>query len=75
MLHFLENGNKRAFQYSSWLVTALYEYCRMKGDFSFMLEHFDLLEWYFDGWKSEKKQLTSDGLYWSIDNLTLWNTL
>lgn len=67
-LHFLENGNKRAFQYSSWLVTALYEYCRLKGDFSFMLEHFDLLEWYFNGWESEKKQLTSDGLYWIIDN-------
>ena len=68
VLHFLENGNKRVFVYSSWLVTALYEYCRLRGDFSFMLEHFDLLEWYFDGWDTEKKQLTKDGLYWSVDN-------
>lgn len=67
-LHFLENNNLRVFQYSSWLVTALYEYCRIKGDFSFMLEHFDLLEWYYNGWETEKKQLTKDGLYWSIDN-------
>ena len=68
VLHFLENGNKRVFVYSSWLVTALYEYCRLRGDFSFMLDHFDLLEWYFNGWDTEKKQLTKDGLYWSIDN-------
>lgn len=68
VLHFLENGNKRVFQYSSWLITALYEHCRLRGDFSFMLEHFDLLEWYFDGWETEKKQLTNDGLYFSIDN-------
>jgi hypothetical protein len=40
----------------------------MKGDFSFMLEHFDLLEWYYNGWEKEKNQLSEDGLYWSIDN-------
>ena len=68
VLHFLENGNKRVFVYSSWLVSALYEYCRLRGDFSFMLKHFDLLRWYFDGWDTEKKQLTKDGLYWSLDN-------
>ncbi len=68
VLHFLENGNKRVFQYSSWLVTALYEYCRLRGDFTFMLDNFDLLEWYYHGWENEKKQLTKEGLYWSIDN-------
>ena len=66
VLHFLENHNKRALVYSSWLVTAIYEYCRMRGDFTFMTTHFDLLEWYFAQWG--ELQLTKDGLYWSIDN-------
>lgn len=68
VLHFLQNENKRAFQYSSWLVNALYEHCRLLGNFSFMLDNFELLEWYYNGWETENKQLTDDGLYWSIDN-------
>ena len=65
VLHFLEN-NKRAFQYSSWLVTAVYEYCRLNGDFSFMINNFELFEAYFAHWG--EVQQTGDGLYWSIDN-------
>lgn len=65
VLHFLENQNKRVFQYSSWLITALYEYCRFRNDFSFMLNHFDLLEWYFS--TLEETYNTEQGLYWSTD--------
>lgn len=60
------NGNNRAFIYSAWLITALYDYCRIRGDFSLLLDNFDMLETYFAEW--EKRHLTSHGLYWSIDN-------
>lgn len=63
--HFLD-GKRNAHQYSAWLISALYECCRMKGDFSFMLDRFDQLAAYYAKWEELKG--TKSGLYWTIDN-------
>lgn len=51
--------------YSSWIIYALYEYCRHTGDFSFGTENLDLLVNYYE--KTEKEHMTESGLFWSID--------
>ncbi len=63
--HFLD-GKRNAHVYSAWMLSALYDYCRIKGDFSFMLGRFEQLEAYYAKWEELKR--TKSGLYWSIDN-------
>lgn len=60
-----EEGNTHF--YSSWLVHAVWEYCRVKNDFAFAIEKLPELVRFFE--KREKEHLRSCGLYWSSDNL------
>lgn len=62
--HFLEK-KRNPHQYSSWLISALYDYCRIRGDFSFALDRFEQLEEYYAQWESTN--LTKSGLFFSID--------
>lgn len=62
--HFLEK-KRNPHQYSSWLITALYDYCRIRGDFSLALDRFEQLEEYYAQWESTN--LTKSGLFFSID--------
>ena len=51
--------------YSSWIIHAVYEYCRHANDFSFGMENIEALVNYYE--KTEKEHLTPSGLFWSID--------
>lgn len=64
-LLYLEEKTK-TYLYSSWLIDAIYEYCSHTGDFSFGIQHLDQLMHYYE--TVEKEHLTSNGLFWSIDD-------
>ncbi len=60
-----EEGNTHF--YSSWLIYAVWEYCRLKNDYAFAIERFPKLVSFFE--KREAEHLRRCGLYWSSDNL------
>ncbi|MBR5586447.1 MAG: hypothetical protein IKW02_00630 [Clostridia bacterium] len=51
--------------YSSWIIYALYEYCKHINDFSFGIKNIDLLVKYYE--TTAKEHGTPSGLFWSID--------
>ncbi len=53
------------YTYSTWLLYAVYEYCRIKNDFSFGIENLDKMIRFYEQW--ENRRLTENGLFWSID--------
>ena len=59
------DGHGQRQSYSTWLVWAVWEYCRHKDDFSFALERLPQLVEFFE--EREAVQRRSCGLYWSKD--------
>lgn len=51
--------------YSSWIIHAVYEYCRHINDFSFGTKNLEFLVNYYE--KTEKEHMTPSGLFWSVD--------
>lgn len=51
--------------YSAWLISAVLDYCRLKGDFSIGTNSLDKLIAYYKKWEDE--HLCSNGMFWSID--------
>lgn len=60
---FKGSGSQR--QYSVWLCDAVYNYCRLKGDFALAFELLDDMVKNYYGW--EETNLTPMGLFWSFD--------
>ncbi len=54
-----------SFDYSTWLIDAVYQYAATTGDFDFGENFIDLLEKHYQHW--EETHQISDGSFWSID--------
>lgn len=65
ILFWIEQKSK-AHSYSTWLIYAVAEYCRIKGDYSIGTENLDKLCAYYEKW--EQEHLSDNGMFWSIDN-------
>lgn len=60
----LEEKSK-TYLYSTWLLNAIWEVCRHNNDYSFGVEHLDLMIRYYETMAEEHK--TESGLFWSFD--------
>lgn len=57
-------------QYSSWLISSLWDRSLVTGDMKFLEEHFDTLLKDYRRWQKEKQR--DDGLYWQYD---VWDAM
>ena len=65
-IRFWFRGSGDVYSYSSWIVTAVYEYCAATGDFSIALELLqDFVQYYTE---IERTHMTRYGLFWSNDD-------
>lgn len=58
------HGNTRS--YSCWLAYAVWEYCRVRGDYTIALDNLDKICANYEMWEQEKKR--PQGLFWSHDD-------
>ncbi len=59
-----EKGN--TYDYTTWLISSVYDFCEFENDFSFALDNYDLLVNFYENVRKERK--TASGLYWSVDD-------
>ncbi len=59
-----EKGN--TFDYTTWLISSVYDFCEFENDFSLAIDNYGLLINFYEKVKAERK--TASGLFWSIDN-------
>lgn len=59
-------GEGRTHFYSTWLITAIWEYCSVRNDYSIGIENLDAICAYYEKWENE--HLDKSGFFWSIDN-------
>ena len=64
-IRFWLNGHGDALSYSTWLATAVEEYCQLRGETAFEAECIDALCALYERW--EVKALQPCGLFWSND--------
>lgn len=64
-ISFWLNGHGKTDYYSSWYAHALWEYCSLRGEWSFGTEQLDALIFWFR--RREQGHLRPCGLYWSND--------
>ncbi|MBO5364034.1 MAG: hypothetical protein J6A56_01030 [Clostridia bacterium] len=65
MKFWLEEKSK-TYLYSTWFLDSILEYCNHNNDFSFGIEHLDLMIRYYETFAAEHQ--TKGGLFWSFDS-------
>ena len=65
-LAFFLKGEGDRYSYHVPALTEMYNYCKVTGNDEFIERNKTAFEDYFKGW--EERQLTANGLYWSIDD-------
>lgn len=65
-IRFWLNRRNKPYTYSMWFVSAVWDYCKLRGDYSIGVNNLDALCEYYSGW--EKEHMEPCGLFWSIDN-------
>ena len=63
---FFTRGEGARYSYFNPALAAMYDYCILTKNEEYLIKNVDAFEKYFDGWADE--HLTSNGLYWSIDD-------
>ena len=61
----LEEKSK-TYLYSTWILSAIYDFCTHINDFSFGVRYLDRMIHYYE--TVEREHMTASGLFWSIDN-------
>lgn len=56
----------RGYTYSMWLLSAIWDYCNLRGDYTVGVENIELMERYYSYW--EREHLEPCGMFWSYDN-------
>ncbi|MBR6633875.1 MAG: hypothetical protein IKL05_06220 [Clostridia bacterium] len=65
-ISFFLTGEGSAYAYHTPALTAMYNFCILTANEGFLIDNASAFEKYFSEW--EKKHLTDNGLYWSIDD-------
>ncbi len=59
-----EKGDSHS--YSTWFISALWDYCAVKGDYSLGVDNLEDICRYFEKW--EETHLSENGMFWSVDD-------
>lgn len=65
-IRFWLKGSGNQYSYSSWLAEAVYEYCTVRGDYSYGIRLLDDLAEFYE--HVEETNMTRYGLFWSYDD-------